>query len=356
MWPIALQGLVGLGLVLLIIGLFLIGWWRKRTLRQSLGEHALLQVLARPASRPVKAAELAFACLTVIFAILALPRLQGATPALGLDPEATDIIAVIDVSKSMAAEDYGTHSRLEKGKEVLLRLLPQLQPGTRVGLVTFAGASFRQADLTEDMTALTFILKHWVKVDAIPIGGSELSIALQAGIAAFEEKARPRWLLLLSDGGDWEEDLVPVVQQAQRQAINIISIGLGDRTPARIPQYDQHGAFRGYLTHQGQTLTTALNEDILIDLAEATGGRYVRIQSGRELAPVFSQPESTSPVAVKPAESFQGFLFLSLLSLVATILCERGCPILRKPSSHRQHPQARRLLQGRRLGPGATSS
>jgi hypothetical protein len=96
-----------------------------------------------PAPRSIQAGELVFACLTAIFAMLAVSKLYVSPPAPAGASDAMDLIAVIDVSTSMAAEDYGTQSRLDRGKEALLQLLPQLSPGARLGLVTFAGTSFR---------------------------------------------------------------------------------------------------------------------------------------------------------------------------------------------------------------------
>jgi Ca-activated chloride channel family protein len=132
--------------------------------------------------------------------------------------------------------------------------------------------------LTEDLTALKFMLQHWVKVGSIPLGGSDIGAALEAGIAAFEQNDRQKRLLLLSDGGDWEDKLVAAALHAQRQAITIVSLGLGDLAPARIPRYDRHGVFQGYMAHAGQILTTALNERTLQYLAEATDGHYLRGQ------------------------------------------------------------------------------
>jgi Mg-chelatase subunit ChlD len=166
---------------------------------------------------------------------------------------------VIDVSKSMAAEDYGALSRLDKSKEALMRLLHHLPSETRVGLVTLAGASFHQADLTEDVVALRFILEHWVKVESVPVGGSVLSHALESALDVFEGNERRKLLLFLSDGGDWEDGLVAAAHKAQQQGVTIISVGLGGMLPTCIPRYDRDGVFEGYERQEDETLTTALN-------------------------------------------------------------------------------------------------
>ena len=95
----------------------------------------------------------------VRYSALADPRLPYGAPRLRAG--SLDVVMIIDVSKSMGAEDYHPDSRLNKVREIILEMLPQLR-GNRVGFVTFAGNSFRQAELSEDFTALEFILKHWV--------------------------------------------------------------------------------------------------------------------------------------------------------------------------------------------------
>jgi Mg-chelatase subunit ChlD len=166
---------------------------------------------------------------------------------------------VIDVSKSIAAEDYGALSRLDKSKEALMRLLHHLPSETQVGLVTLAGASFHQADLTEDVVALRFILEHWVKVESVPVGGSGLSHALESALDVFEGNERRKLLLFLSDGGDWEDGLVAAAHKAQQQGVTIISVSLGGILPTRITRYDRDGVFEGYERQEDEILATALN-------------------------------------------------------------------------------------------------
>ncbi len=125
---------------------------------------------------------------------------------------------------------------------------------------------------------------------------------------------------------------------------------LGNLAPARIPQYDRHGVFQGYMAHDGQILTTALNERTLHYLARETDGQYLRIQSGAELAKFFSAPETTTVASLHLGGHFQSFLFLALLSLAAMILCERGRPAIFRQPTRRQHLPARNLRQRWLLG------
>jgi probable phosphoglycerate mutase len=118
---------------------------------------------------------------------------------------------IIDVSKSMGAEDYPPLSRLDKAREIILQMVPQLH-GNRVALVTFAGNSFRQAELTEDFTALEYILKHWVHLDSAGMSGSALGRALEtcraAGFDGEVDADLQEW-----DYGDHEGRTTPEIRE-----------------------------------------------------------------------------------------------------------------------------------------------
>lgn len=133
-------------LLLLIPGLFGILWRGQRRRNDFLRSFGDLKLLKQSASRFPQLQKpwihpllLLLSCLSVIVA-LADPRLSIGTPRLRAG--VLDVVFLIDVSKSMAAEDYGTLSRLEKAREIAQTLLEDLQ-GNRVGIVTFAGISFR---------------------------------------------------------------------------------------------------------------------------------------------------------------------------------------------------------------------
>lgn len=262
--------------------------------------------------------------LPFLCTILALadPRLSAGGPRLRTGM--LDVVLLLDVSKSMAAEDYGTRSRLEYAREVAKRLLPALQ-GNRVGLVTFAGTSFRQADLTDDLRALDFILTHWVEVDAIRVGGSNLAQAIITGLALLpEETTRQPLMILFSDGGDGIEQAHDVLSKVTRRGIKIATFGLGGRQPATIPLYDTQNRFVGYMQAEGQVLTSSLNEAPLQQIASSTGGLYRRLVRGDEWQQLLTPHLVGTKALVQPGYPiFQGFLCFALLGYGAYMLWTR---------------------------------
>ncbi|GIX49015.1 MAG: aerotolerance regulator BatB [Candidatus Tectimicrobiota bacterium] len=306
----------------LLSGLLVVAGKRRRRFLTQLGKAPGLLPPPSWLHTPAAQVGLALAFLLGLVGALADPRVAAGPPHLRRG--ALDVVLILDVSKSMAAEDYGRRSRLARAREVARQLLPSLR-GNRVGLVLFAGTSFVQAELTEDLTALDFMLRQWVTVDAVGVGGSDLTAALAAGLRLFAPAAsREKVVVLFSDGGSGEGNWHEVTSQATRQGVRIVTLGFGSLQPSPVPRYDAQGRFQGYLQVDGQVVTTRLNEAPLRQLAAATGGLYRRIGHESDARGLLTQAE-VAGAALERAERrlFQPFVLLSLLAFGVRTLSTR---------------------------------
>jgi Ca-activated chloride channel family protein len=290
-------------------------WRRQQRVVQGLGDPALLrQTPSRWPALERQWLRLALVLLLFLGTIFALadPRLPYGAPHLRAG--ALDVVMIVDVSKSMGAEEYAPLSRLDKARDIILKMLPELQ-GNRVGLVTFAGNSFRQAELTEDFTALEFILKHWVSIDSAGVGGSDLARALETGLALLPETSeRNRLLLFFSDGGEEGEALEAVLAKIAQRGVRVVAFGMGGQQPVRIPRYDAAQKFLGYMQVNGQTVTTRLNEAPLQQMAHATQGVYRRAEHPDAWQGVWRDTRIVGQTLTRDEHRiFQPFLVLSLL-------------------------------------------
>jgi Ca-activated chloride channel family protein len=238
-----------------------------------------------------------------------------------------DIVMVLDVSKSMAAEDYGAKSRLDMAREIARHMLTELG-GNRVGLVTYAGISFRQADLTTDFEALDFILKQWVAIDAVHMGGSNLKEALETGLEVFDYAVqREKLMLIFSDGGSEHDDLTSVLSKAAQHGVKMVALGLGHESPSRIPLYDADKHFQGYLKEEGgedNVLTSRLNEKILNQVAGGARSAYIRIERGEEWRRILRRHEVAGSMFVQNERKiYQPFLLVGLLAFAAHMFVQR---------------------------------
>jgi len=303
----------GLLAIPLLIGFVLWGLRRRRSILNEFGDVRLLSQFSRFSfnRRMALRGLLTIFCLTLLVVVMARPLLSGHVRALRRG--SLDVVAVLDVSKSMAAEDCGSGvARIQIAKKSLLERFSDLG-GNRVGIVTFAGQSFPQAELTDDFEALEFVLENWVNVDSAPSQGSNIGAALSEAAELFEEDGKKRIILLFSDGGHTRpKNLEGLLADVEGRAITVISLGLGGAEGSRIPVYVE-GKFTEWLKIDGKETVTRLNEPILREIAEATGGMYIKVDSGKELDGILRDPGVVGQEALSGgSEIFQIPLALSL--------------------------------------------
>jgi Ca-activated chloride channel family protein len=280
-----------------LLGLPLVGgaiWWgtrRRRAIFREFGRMDLLLQFSRfsPGGKTINQVLPTLLCFGLLVFAMARPILQGIS---GETLKGTlDIVAVLDVSKSMQAEDCGPGiSRLEMAKTALLQRLPDLAR-CRLGLVTFAGESFPQAELTDDLGALEFVLKNWVTVESAPLQGTNIGMALSEALRLFEENKRKRVIFFFSDGGHARNgNLDGILTEIEAKGITVVSIGVGSKEGAKIPVHEE-GKFKEWLKINGEEVQTRLNEDILRKIAQGKGGKYLHLTSAKKLKGVLRDPE-----------------------------------------------------------------
>ena len=307
-----------------VVGAIAWGLYRRKAILREFGRIDLLTQFSRFSfNRKILYQGLpTVLCFALLVTATARPLLSGNSEQI---KEGTlDVVAVLDVSKSMAAEDCGPEvSRIERAKDVLLGCFPELA-GNRLGIVTFAGNSFPQAELTDDFQALRFVLKNWVTVDSAPSQGSNIAKALSEAVHLFEKGDKKKIILLFSDGGHVRpENLEGIVTDIGARGISVIPAGLGSRKGSRIPVYEK-GTFKEWLKIEGKEAVTRLNDGILREISQATGGKYVRISSGKEFRGIFRDPAVVGKRVLSGGrEIFQIPLALSILLLCVGMYFER---------------------------------
>jgi Ca-activated chloride channel family protein len=310
--------------LLLVLGFVFWGSKRRKAILEEFGKIDLLTQFSRfPVKRRLAAQILLTALwLTLLVIVTARPLLSGISKQ--IRQGSLDVVAILDVSKSMAAEDCGVGvSRVEVAKDALLRCLPELA-GNRLAIVTFAGKSFPQAELTDDFEALTFVLRHWVAVDSAPSQGSNVEAALLEAVDLFEKNDRKKLILLFSDGGHVRpKNLQGILTDFEARNVSVLSLGLGSPSGSKIPVYEE-GVFKEWFKLDGEEAITRLNEEILREIAEGTGGKYIEMKSGRELEGIFKNPSIVGKEALSGGkEIFQVPLALSIVLLGVGMYLER---------------------------------
>jgi Ca-activated chloride channel homolog len=209
------------------------------------------------------------------FATLAAARPQWGARLETVHRRGVDIIAALDTSYSMNAEDVAPN-RLEKAKAEIRKLL-QKSEGDRIGLVSFSGAAVVQCPLTLDYGAISLFLDA-AGAGIIPEPGTSLAAAIETATSAFVSKERKyKVLVLFTDGEDLEGQVDRAIQKAKEAGVIIYAIGIGSPQGKLIPIKDAKGDVVEYRKDpSGQFVISHLDERSMAKIAVETGGRYFR--------------------------------------------------------------------------------
>jgi len=211
--------------------------------------------------------------LGVTCLLLALARPRWGVYFEKVSARGVDLFVLLDVSRSMLAEDVAPN-RLERAKSDILDLLKKLE-GDRVGLITFAGAAVVKVPLTTDQGFFRMVLAD-VDSDSAPRGGTLIGDAIRKAIDSMKEaRDRDQVIVLITDGEDHASFPKKAAAQAAERNVKIISVGLGDANEgSRIPVRDEQGNLR-YVKDENQEVWSLMNERLLKEIALTTKGAYV---------------------------------------------------------------------------------
>lgn len=248
---------------------------RKRQLA-AFADPALLQKLLvshSPLRRLVKNSLLFLALLATG---LALARPQWGIGEETVQPQGEDVVFLLDLSKSMLAQDVPP-SRLERAKQAMFHFVHG-QQGGRVGFVAFAGSAFPRVPLTLDYDTFEENVREASPHD-LAYPGSDLARALVTGKEAFDKSDRRRVLILISDGEDLERQGVQVARDLAKEGVVIFTLGVGSPSGSEIVVRDSLGRTSTLRDEAGRPVVSRLDENTLRTIAEATGGRYFRLDT-----------------------------------------------------------------------------
>lgn len=322
----SLEWMLALLLVPLMMGLFWFGAWKRGRILARFGDAVLIRKLTASVNQTARKVKGVLLLSAIAFLALAMARPQFGTRVETVRRRGQDIMVAVDLSRSMLAEDISPN-RLDRARLAILRLIRNLD-GDRIGLVAFAGDAFVQSPLTVDYTAAAMFLSA-MGTEMMPVQGTDLGEALRISLDALDEGAREdRLIMVVTDGEDHEGGIEDQLQRAMAGGVTIHTVGIGSTEGVPIPEMDAGGVRRGFkLDEDGNVVTTRLEESTLRQVAEATGGRYVRVAPGvtglEELVDEISAGEGEELEAreiTQFEEQYQIFLGLALALLIAEAL------------------------------------
>jgi Ca-activated chloride channel family protein len=321
--------------LLLLLLLPIISWWRGRlggTPSVVFSGTAILEKIGTPRNSRRGAFLAALTLLALAALIVAAARPQTGRTVTRTLASGVDIMLVLDVSRSMLAEDFtigGQRSnRLEAVRMVTERFINS-RSNDRIGIMAFAGRPYLVSPLTLDHAWLSRNL------DRIRIGLVEDGTAIGSAIAAAanrlkDKPADSRLMVLLTDGDNNAGRIQPLTaaEAARALGIRIYTVGAGSRGAAPFPFTDPFGrtVYRN--------IEMEFDETTLQQIASITGGRYFRATDTRSLNEIFDDIDRLEKSQVEVEQFVQyndlfpwfligGFALLSLELLLAHTLWRR---------------------------------
>lgn len=246
-------------------------WLRTRTEKRLNGFVApALQGRLMPRSPGLFRAQAALVLAGLLLVVFAAARPQWGHSEQKFQARTRNVVVALDVSRSMLATDVRPN-RLERAKADVVDLIDSLE-GDRCALVAFRRTGVLLCPLTTDHGFLRAALEG-ATPDSAPRGETDLGGAIRTALDALDPAADDHnAILLISDGGDLRGNALDAARAAAKRNIPIFTVGLGDpKRGSTIP--DASGT--GSQQYQGQTVTTRLEEKALVEIAKASGGRYV---------------------------------------------------------------------------------
>lgn len=194
-----------------------------------------------------------------------------------------DILICLDISGSMASIDFTPKNRLEVAKEVIANFIEK-RPNDRIGLVVFAGTSYTKCPLTIDYDMLKYFLEK-TQIGELE-DGTALGMALATSVNRIRtSKSKTRIIILLTDGVNNRGEIAPrdAAQIAKDFNVKVYTIGVGIKGKAPYPVVDANGRKQLYM------IDVEIDEELLKEIANDTGGLYFRATDKKQLQQIFNE-------------------------------------------------------------------
>ncbi|HOZ29381.1 MAG TPA: VWA domain-containing protein [Bacteroidales bacterium] len=258
-------------LALVIILLFVISVYVRRSRIRKIGELKLVKLLIPDYSPARKIWKLVLICLAITSMSIALARPQFGSKLKDVTRQGVEIIVALDVSNSMLSQDMKPN-RLENARKFIERIISKLQ-NDKLGLIVFAGDAFVQMPITDDIRSARLFLST-VSTDMVPVQGTAIGKAIELAANSFtKDEEISKIILLITDGENHEDDAVAIAETLKEKNILIYTVGMGSPGGSPIPAKRGGGFMKD---RNGNVIMSIPDEETLINVANATGGIFVR--------------------------------------------------------------------------------
>jgi Ca-activated chloride channel family protein len=314
-------------LLLLLLAVPIIAWLKGRRKQQAAFLYSSIQLVRGLVGFKRSAAGMILPklrWLALIALIIGLARPQKFEGETIVKASGIDIVVAVDLSKSMAAEDFEIEgrrvNRLQIAKGVLEQFVAK-RPADRIGLVAFAGRAYIASPMTLDHD---FLLQNLERLNMNTIeDGTAIGSGLSASLNRLRDlDSKSKIVILMTDGQNNSGKIPPLTaaEAAETLGIKVYTIGVGTHGMAPMPYVDVFGQRRN------QMVQVNIDEETLTGIAEKTGGKYFRADSTDTLIGIYDEIDQLEKTDIEMTkyleytELFPWFVLPGLTLLLLEIL------------------------------------
>lgn len=306
-------------------GLFMLELRSRGALSSFLSPVMQRRLTAQPSfERSMLRLGLVFLAMLCGIGALMRPQVRGETETVTVNEASADVMFVLDVSRSMLAEDAAPN-RLVRAKAEIQQLVSRLDRH-RVGLVAFAGRAVQVCPLTPDHSYFNTVLST-VDTRSAGKGGSRVGEAIKGAVKGFPSGPGAKLIVLITDGDDQDQYTQEAAQKARDAGVKILVVGLGSEEGSQITLTDPQTGAKTTLMHDGKPVVSKLDAESLRKIALTTEGAYV--PAGTSAIDLDSIMEShvqpivraaaDASVRYVPAERYPWLVLASLICLCGAL-------------------------------------
>jgi len=231
--------------------------------------------------------------LSLIITAMARPRTVDVSTQTS-STQGIDIVMAIDVSASMLARDLQPN-RLDATKNVAEEFI-QDRPGDRIGLVVYAGESFTKTPITSDKAIVLEALEG-IEYNDVLENGTAIGSGLATAVNRIKDSdAESKVIILLTDGVNNSGFIDPntASELAVEFGIKVYTIGVGSNGMALSPvAVTRNGRI------QFGNVQVEIDEDLLKEIASATGGKYFRATNNEKLEEIYAEIDALEKTEIE---------------------------------------------------------
>lgn len=234
----------------------------------------------------------------LLFIALATARPQTKNELTTQTSEGIHIVMVLDISDSMLIEDMKPTNRLESAK-LRIKEFVEKRRNDYIGLVVFSGQSYTRIPLTLDYKLLLESLAQ-VETSERLRKGTAIGMALANAVTRLDKiDSESKVVVLLTDGENNVGAIDPntALEIAKQKEIKIYTVGIGKDGLAQLPIYKKFP--NGMVQKFYRPMHSKVNEPLLKQMAQETGGTYFRANQSSKLSKVFEDINNLEKIEVE---------------------------------------------------------